>query len=198
MPTWAGPVMRHSTRPKAPQKPGTSFHGFRGFTLRTNQSYAPYSEGVDHSDDPLALDRQVCFAVAAAARSIVTVYRPVLEPLGLTHPQYLVMLALWESGAVRVKDLSERLLLDPATLSPLLKRLERQGLLVRRRAVDDERALALELTPAGRALRQRAEQVPGRVVERLGLSISELEGIRDAATRLIEASRPVAPQPAAD
>ena len=153
---------------------------------------------MDRSDDPLALDRQVCFAVAAASRSIVTVYRPILEPLGLTHPQYLVMLALWETGAVRVKDLSERLLLDPATLSPLLKRLEQQGLVVRRRATDDERALALELTPAGQALRQRAEQVPGRVVERLGLSISELEGIRDAATRLIEASRPVAPQPTAD
>ena len=153
---------------------------------------------MDRSDDPLALDRQVCFAVAAASRSIVTVYRPILEPLGLTHPQYLVMLALWETGAVRVKDLSERLLLDPATLSPLLKRLEQQGLVVRRRATDDERALALELTPAGHALRQRAEQVPGRVVERLGLSIGELEGIRDAATRLIEASRAVAPQPAAD
>lgn len=153
---------------------------------------------MDRSDDPLALDRQVCFAVAAASRSIVTVYRPILEPLGLTHPQYLVMLALWETGAVRVKDLSERLLLDPATLSPLLKRLEQQGLVVRRRATDDERALALELTPAGQALRQRAEQVPGRVVERLGLSIGELEGIRDAATRLIEASRAVAPQPAAD
>ncbi len=143
--------------------------------------------------DPLALDRQVCFAVVAASRSLVAVYKPILEPLGLTHPQYLVMLALWESSPLRVKDLGERLLLDPATLSPLLKRLEKQGLLTRARDSSDERSLALALTPAGTALRQRAEQVPGQVIERLGLSISELEGIRDSATALLFASRATPP-----
>jgi DNA-binding MarR family transcriptional regulator len=139
--------------------------------------------------DLLALDRQVCFAVVAASRSIVALYKPILEPLGLTHPQYLVMLALWESSPLRVKDLGERLLLDPATLSPLLKRLEQQGLVTRARDTADERALALALTPAGVALRQQAEQVPGRVIERLGLTIGELESIRDSATALLEASR---------
>lgn len=139
--------------------------------------------------DLLALDRQVCFAVVAASRSIVALYKPILEPLGLTHPQYLVMLALWESSPLRVKDLGERLLLDPATLSPLLKRLDQQGLLTRARDAADERALALALTPAGVALRQQAEQVPGRVIERLGLTIGELEGIRDSATALLAASR---------
>lgn len=145
--------------------------------------------------DPLALDRQVCFAVVAASRSVVGVYRPILEPLGLTHPQYLVMLALWESSPMRVKDLGDRLLLDPATLSPLLKRLEKQGLVVRRRDPDDERALALELTPAGVELRRRAERVPGLVVERLGLTIDELEGIRDAVTTLLESSRAAVSRP---
>ncbi|MBU1249844.1 MAG: MarR family transcriptional regulator [Actinobacteria bacterium] len=139
--------------------------------------------------DLLALDRQVCFAVVAASRSVVGLYKPILEPLGLTHPQYLVMLALWESSPLRVKDLGERLLLDPATLSPLLKRLEQQGLVSRARDTADERALALRLTDEGAALRAEAERVPGRVIERLGLTIDELEGIRDAVTTLLDASR---------
>ena len=139
--------------------------------------------------DLLALDRQVCFAVVAASRSIVALYKPILEPLGLTHPQYLVMLALWENSPLRVKDLGERLLLDPATLSPLLKRLEQQGLVTRARDSSDERALALALTPAGIALRRHAEQVPEQVIDRLGLSIGELESIRDSAAALLSASR---------
>lgn len=186
MPTAAGPVTAHSVRPSAPKNPRLLLNGFSGFTLRTNQLYARYPGGMT---DLLALDRQVCFAVVAASRSIVALYKPILEPLGLTHPQYLVMLALWESSPLRVKDLGERLLLDPATLSPLLKRLEQQGLLTRARDSADERALALALTPAGVALRQQAEQVPGRVIERLGLTIGELESIRDSATALLEASR---------
>ena len=141
------------------------------------------------SPDLLALDRQVCFAVVAASRSVVGLYKPILEPLGLTHPQYLVMLALWEHSPLRVKDLGERLLLDPATLSPLLKRLEQQGLVTRARDTADERALALRLTEAGVALRAHAEQVPGKVIERLGLTVGELEGIRDAVTVLLDASR---------
>ncbi len=139
--------------------------------------------------DLLALDRQVCFAVVAASRSVVGLYKPILEPLGLTHPQYLVMLALWQHSPLRVKDLGERLLLDPATLSPLLKRLEQQGLVTRARDTADERALALRLTDEGAALRAQAEQVPGRVIERLGLTVGELESIRDAVTTLLEASQ---------
>lgn len=140
-------------------------------------------------DDPLALDRQVCFALAAASRSVIALYRPVLEPLGLTHPQYLVMLALWERSPRRVGDIGDALLLDPATLSPLLKRLEAAGLVSRDRDPDDDRALAVTLTDAGVGLRERALQVPPQIVERLGLSLDELERTRDALTRLLEASR---------
>ncbi|WP_207456555.1 MarR family winged helix-turn-helix transcriptional regulator [Desertivibrio insolitus] len=138
--------------------------------------------------DPLALDRQVCFALAAASRSVIGLYRPVLEPLGLTHPQYLVMLALWERSPRRVRDLSEDLLLEPATLSPLLKRLEKAGLLERLRSSEDERALAVTLTDEGRALRSRAEAVPGQIVERLGVSVEELETMRDGLITLLRAS----------
>ena len=138
--------------------------------------------------DPLALDRQVCFALAAASRSVIGLYRPVLEPLGLTHPQYLVMLALWERSPRTVRDLGETLLLEPATLSPLLKRLEASGLLTRRRNAVDERTLDVELTTAGRALRDDAEKVPAKIVSRLGMQVSELERIRDDLTTLISAA----------
>ncbi len=136
--------------------------------------------------DPLALDRQVCFALAASSRAVIGLYRPVLEPLGLTHPQYLVMLALWERSPRTVRDLGETLLLEPATLSPLLKRLEQAGLVTRSRNTDDERALDVTLTTEGRALRSRAEAVPGQVVERLGMPVSELERIRDSLTGLLD------------
>ncbi len=139
-------------------------------------------------DDPLALDRQVCFALAAASRSVIGLYRPVLEPLGLTHPQYLVMLALWERSPRTVRDIGQALRLEPATLSPLLKRLESAGLLTRRRNVHDERALDVELTAAGRSLRAKAELVPAQIVERLGMDVAELGLIRDSLTRLLAAS----------
>src|SRR3954471_20366352 len=96
--------------------------------------------------DPLALEHQVCFALAVASRSVIALYRPVLEPMGLTHPQYLVMLALWERSPRSLRDLSEALQLDPGTLSPLVKRLERSGLVARARDPKDERSLALTLT----------------------------------------------------
>ncbi len=142
---------------------------------------------VDESPlDPLALDRQVCFALAATSRAVIGLYRPILEPLGLTHPQYLVMLALWERSPRTVRDLGEALLLEPATLSPLLKRLEEAGLLTRRRNPADERALDVTLTDAGIALRRQAEAVPGQVVDRLGMPVAELEGIRDSLTALLD------------
>ena len=138
--------------------------------------------------DPLALDRQVCFALAAASRSVIALYRPVLQPLGLTHPQYLVMLALWERSPRTVSDIGATLLLDPATLSPLLKRLEAAGLVSRARSVADERALDVQLTADGAALRSRAEEVPPQIIDRLGLPVAELERIRDDLTKLIEAA----------
>ena len=139
--------------------------------------------------DPLALDRQVCFALAAASRSVIGVYRPILEPLGLTHPQYLVMLALWERSPRTVKELSDALWLDSATLSPLLKRIETLGLVERRRSTRDERTLDVALTPAGTALRDRALEVPGRVIDRLGMTVPELEAARDTLTQLLQATR---------
>jgi len=139
--------------------------------------------------DPLALDRQVCFALVTTARRVVSVYGPVLEPLGLTHPQYLVMLALWEASPRRVRELADALYLEPATLSPLLKRLESAGLVERRRDPDDDRALAVSLTPAGLSLRERALAVPGQVMERLGVGIPELERTRDALNELLAATQ---------
>src|SRR5262245_52728901 len=100
---------------------------------------------LDDIADPLALENQVCFALAVASRSVIAVYRPLLEPMGLTHPQYLVMLALWEHAPLSVKELSRLLQLEPATLSPLLKRLEAGGLVHRPRASGDERSLAVNL-----------------------------------------------------
>ena len=140
------------------------------------------------ADDALALDRQLCFALVASARSVVSLYRPVLEPLSLTHPQYLVMLALWERDPRSVKGLSEALQLEPATLSPLLKRLEVTGYVERKRSSSDERSLEVTLTDAGRALRAEAERIPHQIVERLGLPVSDLESLRESLHAIIGAA----------
>jgi DNA-binding MarR family transcriptional regulator len=142
----------------------------------------------DPVEDPLALEQQVCFALSVAARSVVAIYRPLLEPMGLTHPQYLVMLALWQHAPLSVRRLSELLQLDPGTLSPLLKRLEAIGYVRRERDRSDERSLALTLTERGRALRADAEKIPPAVVERLGMPIEELRRVHDALTRVITAA----------
>jgi DNA-binding MarR family transcriptional regulator len=139
-------------------------------------------------NDPLALERQVCFALAVASRSVIGLYRPVLEPMGLTHPQYLVMLALWERSPRSLRDLSEALQLDPGTLSPLVKRLERSGMIIRERDEQDERMLCLTLTTKGRRLRARAEKVPGQIVAKLGLPVSDLEHMHHVLTRVIAAA----------
>lgn len=140
-------------------------------------------------ENPLALEQQVCFALAVASRSVISVYRPLLEPLGLTHPQYLVMLALWEAEPRSVTELSRLLDLDPGTLSRLLKRLEAAGLVRRERDRHDERSLAVVLTDAGRDLRARAEEVPVAVVEQLGVEVDELLELHGRLTRLIAAAK---------
>ncbi|BDH55271.1 MarR family winged helix-turn-helix transcriptional regulator [Tsukamurella sp. PLM1] len=132
--------------------------------------------------DPLSLERQVCFALAVANRAVLSVYRPILAPMGLTHPQYLVMLALWEESPRSVKGIAEALQLDSPTLSPLLKRLETQGLVTRGRAADDERRIDVELTAAGRDLREQALAVPPAVIEALGASLDELEDLHRVLT----------------
>ncbi|MGK5737695.1 MarR family winged helix-turn-helix transcriptional regulator [Micromonospora sp. URMC 103] len=138
--------------------------------------------------DPLALEEQVCFALSVAARSVVAVYRPLLEPMGLTHPQYLVMLALWQHAPLSVRDLSRLLQLDPGTLSPLLKRLEANGYVRRERDPADERSLAVTLTASGQALRARAEEIPPAIVARLGMPLADLRQLHSALTEVIAAA----------
>ncbi|MFD6666563.1 MarR family winged helix-turn-helix transcriptional regulator [Micromonospora chalcea] len=139
-------------------------------------------------EDPLALEQQVCFALSVAARGVVAVYRPLLEPMGLTHPQYLVMLALWQHAPLSVRDLSRLLQLDPGTLSPLLKRLESAGYVRRERDAADERSLAVTLTAAGQALRAQAERIPPAIVQRLGLPLADLRHLHTALTEVIAAA----------
>ena len=147
------------------------------------------SDPIDTTDQ-LALEQQVCFALSVAARSVVAVYRPLLELMELTHPQYLVMLALWQHAPLSVRRLSELLALDPGTLSPLLKRLEAIGYLVRRRDRSDERSLAITLTPKGRELRGEAEKIPPAVAEQLGMPIADLQQLHAALTKVIAAAKP--------
>ncbi len=113
--------------------------------------------------DLLKLDAQVCFALYAASRAVTRAYVPLLEPLGITYPQYLVMLVLWEEGPASVKQIGERLELDSGTLTPLLKRLEQQGLLVRRRDERDGRVVTIELTRKGRAMKEKARAIPEKL-----------------------------------
>ena len=138
--------------------------------------------------DLLALDRQVCFALAVASRTVIALYRPLLEPMGLTHPQYLVMLALWERAPRSGRELAGLLRMDPGTLTPLLKRLEVSGLVTRRRDPVDERSLAVTLTAEGKALRARAERIPPAIIARLGLPVTALEALRDSLNRIIAAA----------
>ncbi len=130
--------------------------------------------------DALALENQLCFAIVTAARNVVAVYRPILEPLGLTHPQYLVMLALWEESPRSLGELAGELAMEPATLSPLVKRLEAQGRVRRSRRAGDERVLDISLTDEGRQLRTRALEVPGQVMARTGMDAAQLVALRDA------------------
>ncbi|RVX42903.1 DNA-binding MarR family transcriptional regulator [Nonomuraea polychroma] len=118
----------------------------------------------------LLLDDQLCFALYAASRSVTARYRPLLEELGLTYPQYLVMLVLWEQGSVSVRELGAALQLESSTLSPLLKRLEAGNLIRRERRADDERSVAITLTEAGASLRERARTVPLAIGDAMGLT----------------------------
>ena len=144
---------------------------------------------VDADVDLLALDRQVCFALAVASRTVIGVYRPILEPMGLTHPQYLVMLALWERrrcGYPRSPSAS-------ASSRPPCRRCSSAsrppGTSGGSATRADERAVAVTLTPSGRRLRRRAERIPAAVIERLGMEVADLEDIRDRLTSLIDATR---------
>ncbi|MER7202168.1 MarR family transcriptional regulator [Streptomyces sp. CB01635] len=135
----------------------------------------------------LRLDRQICFSLNAASRAFGGVYRTLLKDLGLTYPQYLVMLVLWEDGELPVKRLGERLRLDSGTLSPLLKRLEAAGLVQRERSARDERSVNVRPTGAGTELRERAALVPRRIAAATGFDLAEIEDMRARLDRLTRA-----------
>ena len=147
---------------------------------------------IEAADEDLLLEHQLCFALTVASRSVVGAYKPVLDTLGLTHPQYLVMLCLWESSPRSVRDISDALAQEPATISPLLRRLETAGYITRSRAAGNERALAVGLTPSGAALRQQATAVPGTMMERLGLTREQVGQLHQAMTELIAATKAAA------
>lgn len=132
----------------------------------------------------LLLDDQMCFALYAASRAVTALYRPLLEDLGLTYPQYLVLLALWEHDGVPVKELRSVLQLDYGTLTPLLKRLEAAGLLGRERQADDERTVRIALTEEGAALRERARALPAAIGAAMGLDDEEFERTRATLRKL--------------
>jgi MarR family transcriptional regulator, organic hydroperoxide resistance regulator len=136
--------------------------------------------------DHLVLRDQVCFALYAASRALTDVYRPILDEFGLTYPQYLVLLVLWERDPPTVSELGAALRLDSGTLSPLLKRLAAAGLVVRTRSALDERRVEVGLTAEGAALRQRMTDVPLRVACSTGLDETELVALRDTLTRVTE------------
>jgi DNA-binding MarR family transcriptional regulator len=136
--------------------------------------------------DELRLDRQVCFALYAASRAVTQLYRPLLDALGLTYPQYLVMLVLWERAPVTVSELGTALELDSGTVSPLLKRLEAAGLVTRNRRAADERSVEIRLTAAGTALKAKAAAVPRKIARATGLRANELAALRTNLLALTE------------
>jgi DNA-binding MarR family transcriptional regulator len=134
--------------------------------------------------DPLQLDEQLCFALYNASRALTRAYAPLLEPLGLTYPQYLVLLVLWERDGVPVKDIGERLHLDSGTLTPLLKRLEAAELIKRTRNTEDERQVLIALAPQGQALREKARAVPQSILAASACSLSELSAMKNEIVAL--------------
>ncbi|GAA0597143.1 MarR family transcriptional regulator [Streptomyces crystallinus] len=143
-------------------------------------SHPPLASDVDL----LRLDHQVCFSLHAASRAFGGVYRDALKDLGLTYPQYLVMLVLWEHGPQPVKVIGERLRLDSGTLSPLLKRLEVAGLVARERSAEDERSVTVRLTEEGLDLRERALPVPLKILSATGLSVEEVLSLQRLLGRI--------------
>ncbi|MFI9407687.1 MarR family winged helix-turn-helix transcriptional regulator [Nocardia sp. NPDC052316] len=137
--------------------------------------------------DHLTLDEQICFPLYAASRAMTAVYRPKLERLGLTYPQYLVMLALWERDGRSVGEVCQALALDSGTLSPLLKRLEAAGLVQRTRSAADERRVDIQLTERGRELRAQARDIPAEMAAACGLSMDEFLALRETLRRLTAA-----------
>ncbi len=148
----------------------------------------PASQTTPDTDAALQLDNQLCFALYSASLAMTKLYKPQLDALGLTYPQYLVMMVLWEHGAVSVSGLGEHLFLDSGTLTPLLKRMEAAGWLQRSRSTEDERKVLVAPTPAGRKLKSRAARVPACMLRATGCSLPEVvaltQQVRELRARL--------------
>ncbi|WP_282280869.1 MarR family winged helix-turn-helix transcriptional regulator [Pseudomonas sp. PS02302] len=131
------------------------------------------------SKDPLLLDQQLCFALYSTSLAMTKVYKPLLEEVGLTYPQYLMMLVLWENDRLPLKELARRLHQDSGALTPVLKRLEAEGYVTRQRNAEDERNLSIELTESGRALRERAKKINGTIGGYCALGDAEMTQLRE-------------------
>lgn len=134
--------------------------------------------------EQLRLENQICFPIYAAARLITREYQPLLDELGLTYPQYLALLVLWERDGLSVNEIGQRLLLNTNTVTPLLKRMEAQGLVARRRSADDERRVVVSLTPRGQALQEQAAAIPAKLVAGLTADNVDEQGLHDMLAQL--------------
>ncbi|HET7792175.1 MAG TPA: MarR family transcriptional regulator [Rhizobacter sp.] len=152
----------------------------------------PTTRRTDEQPDWLQLDQQLCFALYSSSLAMTKLYKPLLAPLGLTYPQYLALLVLWERDGLAVGELGERLFLDSGTLTPLLKRMETAGLIRRERAAEDERRVLVSLTPEGRALRQKARRIPLELAEATRCDARELaslvQRLQELRTQLLGAA----------
>ncbi len=142
----------------------------------------------ESTPDPshLLLDNQLCFALYAASKAMIQAYRPYLEPIGITYPQYLVFMVLWEEEGITLKHLGERLSLDSGTLTPLIKRLEKEGFVTRERSTKDERAIQIRLTSKGHKLKSKAIHIPSKMLCHLNTDIPMLEQLRSDLKSLLK------------
>ncbi|WP_318247481.1 MarR family transcriptional regulator [Rossellomorea aquimaris] len=145
------------------------------------------SSGKDTTDmdDVLLLENQICFKIYTAEREITKLYRSLLEEIGVTYPQYLALLVLWEKEKITVKELGKKLFLDSGTLTPMLKRMENNGLLIRERSKEDERSVIISLTEKGAGLKEKASCIPSRLLENLDMDTSELEQFNQTLTTVL-------------
>ncbi|QCK14594.1 MarR family winged helix-turn-helix transcriptional regulator [Mangrovivirga cuniculi] len=142
-----------------------------------------------NSDDILKLENQICFPLYAGSRLITKAYKPLLDELGITYPQYLVLLVLWEKDNISIKQISSKLILETNTLTPLLKRMENSGLITRSRSEEDERTVYIKLSSKGKKLKERAQSIPSKLIEQLSsedISVSEILQMKETLCLLID------------
>lgn len=136
-------------------------------------------------NDALSLKNQLCFPIYALAKEVVNQYRPLLDALDVTYPQYLVLMVLWDDKEQTVGQLGEKLFLDSGTLTPLLKRMEQKEMVVRKRSTEDERIVKLSLTPKGAALKEKAKNIPHQMMQSIGISEDELKTLKELTTKIL-------------